>query len=320
MADRLIFTPVEGVGEVVAGDDLAILVASRASLRAGDVVMVTSKVVSKSLGLVSQGEKADLLREQTDRVVARRGQTVIVRTHHGLTMAGAGIDGSNTSPGTWLSLPADPDGEARRLRSRLRELTGVLVAVVITDTAGRAWRVGQTDIAIGCAGLVPVDSFSGRHDAYGNLLAVTAPAVADELASGAELASGKVGGRPFVIVRGLAPDLLCEDDGPGAAALVRPEGEDLFGLGARDAVIGALGADDDARRGFVSGVASLPDILELAGVPEGISVEADEAIVRLSCRAVDAVDAVDAGRLAQRIESLAFASGLVGVRVQVSIT
>lgn len=316
MPDRLIFTPVEEVGEVVAGDDLAVLVASRAKLRAGDVVMVTSKVVSKSLGLVSQGVKDDLLREQTDRVVARRGQTVIVRTHHGLTMAGAGIDGSNTSPGTWLSLPADPDGEARRLRGRLRELTGVLVAVVITDTAGRAWRVGQTDIAIGCAGLVPVKTFSGHHDPYGNLLTVTAPAIADELASGSELASGKVGGRPFVIVSGIAPELLCDDDGPGAAALVRPEGEDLFGLGARDAVFAALNADDRARRGFPKGTASLHDVLELAGVPRNIHIQNEDALIRLSCAAEGAVTA---GRLAQRIESLAFALGHDKVCVVVDI-
>lgn len=317
MADSLVFTPVEGVGEVVAGDDLAVLVAARARLRAGDVVMVTSKVVSKSLGLVSQGVNAHLLREQTDRVVARRGQTVIVRTHHGLTMAGAGIDGSNTSPGTWLSLPADPDEEARRLRARLRELTGLLVAVVITDTAGRAWRVGQTDIAIGCAGLVPVDSFSGRHDPYGNLLTVTAPAVADELASGSELASGKVGGRPFVIVSGLAPELLCYDDGPGAAALVRPEREDLFGLGARDAVLAALTSDDRAGRGFPESTSSLHDVLELAGVPRNIHIQHEDALIRLSCAAEDAVTA---GRLAQRIESLAFTHGHDKVRVVVDIT
>ena len=154
MADALTFRPVDGIGEIRAGDDLAALVASLAELVDGDVVVVTSKIVSKSLGLATTRDKDDLLAEQTDRVVARRDPTVIVRTHHGLTMAAAGIDNSNTAPGTLLPLPPDPDGEARRIRARLQELSGRTVGVVVSDTAGRAWRVGQTDIAIGCAGLV----------------------------------------------------------------------------------------------------------------------------------------------------------------------
>ena len=210
------------------------------------MVLVTSKVVSKAEGRSLPGADRDAaveaeLAEPGARVVARRGPTTIVRTRLGLTMAAAGVDNSNVEQGSVLLLPVDPDGSARALRRVIAERTGANVGVVVTDTAGRAWRTGQTDIAIGAAGIVVLDDHSGRTDAYGNELAVTAPALADELAGAAELAQGKLAGRPFALVRGRADLVLpAGEDGPGAAALVRVEGEDLFGYGAREAVVRAL--------------------------------------------------------------------------------
>ena len=303
MADALTFRPVDGIGEIQAGDDLAALVASLAELADGDVVVVTSKVVSKSLGLATTRDRDELLAEQTDRVVARRDQTVIVRTHHGLTMAAAGIDNSNTAPGTLLPLPPDPDGEARRIRARLQELTGRTVGVVVSDTAGRAWRVGQTDIAIGCAGLVSVESFAGRTDTHGQPLVVTAPAVADEVAGAAELAAGKLGGRPVVVVRGLAPHLLTDEDGPGAAEIIRDEDGDLFGLGSRDAVIGAVADAGSVVRGFPATDVQVADLLELAEVPDGVEVTIGEIVEVHS----PARRAVEAGMFVQRLLTLATA-------------
>lgn len=241
----------EGVGEVRRGDNLAALVASLVELRDGDVVLVTSKVVSKAEGRVVTGDRESALPGETVRVVARRGPTRIVRTRHGLTLAAAGIDASNVEPGRVVLLPVDPDASASRLRRRLAELTGRNVAVVVTDTAGRAWREGQTDIAIGAAGLQVLENFAGRTDRYGNDLVVTAPAVADELAAAAELAQGKLAQRPFAVVRG-RPDLVlpADDDGAGAAALVRPEHADMFGYGAREAVVRALRGSPEDRAGF----------------------------------------------------------------------
>ncbi|WP_238694521.1 coenzyme F420-0:L-glutamate ligase [Nocardioides daphniae] len=166
-------------------------------------------------------------------------------------MAAAGIDRSNVEVGTIVLLPADPDASARRLRERLRELTGANVGVVVTDTAGRAWRDGQTDIAIGAAGLDPSEEFAGQVDPYGNPLAVTLPAVADEIASAAELAQGKLGGRPVARLRG-RPDLVLAPGahGPGAASLQREEGADLFGFGAREAVVVALSGETDLHPVF----------------------------------------------------------------------
>lgn len=245
------FAP-DGVPEVGAGDDLAALLLERIELRAGDVVVVTSKVVSKSEGRVVVGTDRDAaLPGETVRVVARRGPTTIVRTRHGLTMAAAGIDASHVARGSVVLLPLDPDASARGLRAALQARTGLTLGVLVTDTAGRAWREGQTDIAIGAAGVRVVESFLGRLDSHGNELAVTAPAVADEVAGMVELAQGKLGGRPFAVVRGRA-DLVLEpdDDGPGAVALVRPDGADLFGYGAREAVVRALRGDPGDRLPF----------------------------------------------------------------------
>lgn len=245
-------TAVSGIGEVRQGTDLAAELVTGTELRDGDVVVVTSKVVSKAEGRVvrlEDGQSRDAaVAPETDRVVARRGPTRIVRTRHGLVMAAAGVDGSNTEPGTAVLLPEDPDASARVLREQVRSLTGANVAVVITDTSGRAWRTGQTDIAIGAAGLVVLDDHTGRHDRYGNPLQVTAPAVADEIAGAAELATGKLTGRPAAVVRGLGRFVLpVGQHGAGARALIRDEHGDLFGYGTREAVLHALVPHGDLR-------------------------------------------------------------------------
>ncbi len=258
-----------GVGEVRPGDDLAVLLLPWVQLLDGDVVVVTSKVVSKAEGRLRTSTREEALVGETARVVARRGPTTIVRTRHGLTMAAAGIDASNVAAGTIVLLPLDPDASARRLRSSLFEQTGRNVGVVVTDTAGRAWREGQTDIAIGAAGIEVVESFEGREDTHGNTLAVTAPAVADEIAGMAELAQGKLGGRPFAVVRGRADLVLAPGvDGPGARALVRPEGADLFGFGAREAVVRALVGDPDDATVFGT-PASAAELTEVLTGPLG---------------------------------------------------
>jgi coenzyme F420-0:L-glutamate ligase/coenzyme F420-1:gamma-L-glutamate ligase len=304
----------DGIGEVRRGDDLASLLAERVELADGDVVLVTSKAVSKAEGRVVAGTRDDALPGETARVVARRGPTTIVRTHHGLTLAAAGIDASNVEPGSVVLLPVDPDGSARAIRARLLELTGRTVGVVVTDTAGRAWREGQTDLAVGAAGLRVLDDHTGRRDAYGNELVVTAPAVADELAGAAELAQGKLGGRPCAVVRGRADLVLpAGDDGPGAAALVRPEGADLFGYGAREAVLRALVGDPDDATPF----GSPSDATELAaaltrlgGVPrvedDGLALGGDlprEAVRALAFAHGWVVDHGDRVRLRPRPQS-----------------
>jgi coenzyme F420-0:L-glutamate ligase/coenzyme F420-1:gamma-L-glutamate ligase len=239
----------DGLPEVRAGDDLGALVAAALpDLVDGDVVVVTSKVVSKAEGRVVPGTRDEALPAETARVVARRGPTTIVRTHHGLVLAAGGIDASNVERGSVVLLPLDPDASARALRADLRRLTGRNVGVVVTDTAGRAWREGQTDLAIGAAGLVVAEDFAGRVDAHGNELAVTAPAVVDEMAGLAELAQGKLAGRPVAVVRGRSDLVLPPgQDGPGAVSLVRAEGADLFGFGAREAVVRAVTGDPADR-------------------------------------------------------------------------
>jgi coenzyme F420-0:L-glutamate ligase / coenzyme F420-1:gamma-L-glutamate ligase len=254
----------DGVGEVRRGDDLAGHLLPLVELADGDVVCVTSKVVSKAEGRVFAGDRADAVVRETRRLVARRGELSIVVNRLGLTVAAAGVDVSNVEQGRVLLLPEDPDASARAFRAAVRARSGANVGVVVTDTAGRAWREGQTDIAVGAAGLRVLDDHAGRVDPYGNTLVVTAPAVADELAGAAELAAGKLGRRPFVVVRGRGDLLLPpDDDGPGAAALLRPGGADLFGLGAREAVLAALRGEADGRGPFGSPAAAteLGDLL-----------------------------------------------------------
>lgn len=262
----------DGVPEVAAGDDLAaVLLAALApdEVADGDVLVVTSKVVSKAEGRVVTGDREEWIERETVRLVALRGATRIVRNRLGLTMAAAGIDASNVAAGAVVLLPEDPDASARALRRAVAGLTGANVGVVVTDTAGRAWREGQTDIAIGAAGITVLESFAGRLDAHGNELAVTAPAVADEIASAVELAQGKLGARPFAVVRG-RPDLVLPagEDGSGAASLIRAEGGDLFGYGAREAVLRAVGRQpaDQAPFGAPVGADELVAALARAGI------------------------------------------------------
>lgn len=243
-AGRLEIFGVAGVPEVAPGDDLVALLADAcagpgaAALRDGDVVVVTSKIVSKAEGRVLAGtDREKAIDAETVRVVARRthpgGETRIVETRQGLVLAAAGVDASNTPKGTVLLLPEDPDASARRLRAGLRARCGADVAVVISDTLGRPWRMGLTDAAIGLAGLPPLDDLRGRTDAHGNRLDATVTAVADEVAAAAELVKGKLAGVPVAVVRGLG-HLVTDDDGPGARALVRPAAEDMFRHGAAD--------------------------------------------------------------------------------------
>ena len=226
----------DGVPEVAAGDDLAATVAAALEatpLADGDVVVVTSKVVSKAEGRVVAMDRDEAVTAETVRVVARRGPTRVVETRHGFVLAAAGVDASGVAPHQVALLPVDPDGSARRLRARLLELTGADVAVVVTDTMGRPWRLGLVDQAVGVAGIEPLADLRGQDDGYGNVLDVTVTATVDELAAAADLVKGKLARRPVAVVRGLAAQVGAAD-GPGAAALVRPAAEDMFRLGAHD--------------------------------------------------------------------------------------
>ena len=234
MTSRLEIRAVDGIGEVRPGDDLAELIASATDdLRDGDVVVVTSKVVSKAEGRLVEGDRESAIDAETVRVVAQRGSTLIVETRHGFVLAAAGVDASNVPPGTVALLPEDPDRSAGRLRAGLRRRLGVTVAVVVTDTFGRPWRDGLTDVAIGAAGISAVDDHRGRTDPHGNTLEMTVTAVIDEVAAAAELVKGKLGGAPVAVVRGLTYDV--DPEGRGARALVRPAAEDMFRLGTTEA-------------------------------------------------------------------------------------
>ena len=304
MSDLHVHAP-EGVPDVRPGDDLVALLLGVADLADGDVVVVTSKVVSKAEGRVRPGTREDALAAETSRVVARRGPTTIARTHHGLTLAAAGIDASNVEAGHVVLLPEDPDASARAIRAAVHDRTGRNVGVVVTDTAGRAWREGQTDIAIGAAGLQVLEDYAGRADAHGNELAVTAPAVADEIAGVAELAQGKLGGRPFAVVRG-RPDLVLPpgDDGPGATVLIRADGADMFGYGSREAVVAALRGDDTAITPFGSPVSAHELVAVLAGVFGGsVQPAYDGGTVRCVPEATDR----------RAVVAVAFAHGWVTV-------
>lgn len=303
-------TPVAGIGEVGAGDDLAALLAGATDLRDGDVLVVTSKVVSKAESRVVTLDRDEALAAETDRVVARRGPTSIVRTHHGLVMAAAGIDASNTEPGTLVLLPRNSDASARALRERFDVTPGVNVAVLISDTSGRAWRNGQTDIAVGAAGIEVLDDHAGRVDTYGNLLAVTAPAVADEIAGAAELVAGKLSRSPAAVLRGLAGRVLPRGEhGPGASALVRPESHDMFGHGAREAVAHALGRTGARGFGLPAAAADVA-----AALREVLPAEADVMIdspTTVHCTLPPGDDRM-LGALEERASALAFAHGWLG--------
>jgi coenzyme F420-0:L-glutamate ligase/coenzyme F420-1:gamma-L-glutamate ligase len=244
--------PVPGLPEFRPGDDVATAIATAAPwLRDDDVVVVTSKVLSKSEGRIvaapTDPVERDALRrrlidDEAVRVLARKGRTLITENAIGLIQAAAGVDGSNVDAAELALLPVDPDGSARVLRSRLRELLGVTVGVVITDTMGRAWRNGQTDAAIGAAGLAVLHGYAGAHDQHGNELLVTEVAVADEIAAAADLVKGKLTGIPVAVVRGLR----LHDDGSNGRTLVRAGEEDLFWLGTEEAL--AQGRQEGRRQ------------------------------------------------------------------------
>ncbi|HUA11240.1 MAG TPA: coenzyme F420-0:L-glutamate ligase [Solirubrobacteraceae bacterium] len=238
-----------GIGEVAPGDDLgAAIVAAAGALGDGAIVVVAHTVVSKAegalrdLGTVTAGERAtelaadgdrdprlvQVILDESEQVLRAERGVLIARTPHGLVCANAGVDASNSpSPETVVLLPRDPDASARALRARLRELCGTAPAVVISDSFGRAWRHGQVDVAIGVAGLAPLEDWRGRSDANGRLLRATWIAVADAVAAAADLARAKDSREPVVVVEGLAR-FVTREDGPGAVALQRPPEEDLF--------------------------------------------------------------------------------------------
>ncbi|MBI0300746.1 coenzyme F420-0:L-glutamate ligase [Streptomyces sp. PRKS01-29] len=245
-----------GMPEVRPGDDLAKLIADAATsgglpgLAHGDVLLVTSKIVSKAEGrVVEAADRESAIDAETVRVVARRGRTRIVETRHGLVMAAAGVDASNTPSGTVLLLPEDPDASARAVRAGLRDVLGVEVGVIVTDTFGRPWRTGVTDVAIGAAGVRVLDDLRGGVDAYGNALSATVVATADELAAAGDLVKGKAEGLPVAVLRGLPQVVAFEgldgaegsggqavDEDAGASALVRGAADDMFRLGTSEAV------------------------------------------------------------------------------------
>ncbi|WP_369130423.1 coenzyme F420-0:L-glutamate ligase [Modestobacter roseus] len=267
--------PVPGLPEFAPGDDLAGAIATAAPwLADGDVVVVTSKVVSKvegNLVTIEPGTDRETARQraidaETVRVVARRGPLRIVQTRHGWVVAAAGIDASNVAADALVLLPADADASARQLRTALAGLLGVTVGVVVSDTFGRPWRDGVADVAIGSAGLPALVDHRGSVDAHGNRLETTQVAVVDELAAAADLVKGKLAGLPVAVVRGLA--LPVPDPDPGTRPLVRLGAGDLFPTGTRDLVAsrrpvaepaardGALAAVAEA---FRTAVAALPE-------------------------------------------------------------
>ncbi|WP_199573840.1 coenzyme F420-0:L-glutamate ligase [Streptomyces murinus] len=228
-----------GLPEVQRGDDLAKLIAvAEPGLADGDVVVVTSKIVSKAEGrIVRATDREAAIDAETVRVVARRGSLRIVENRQGLVMAAAGVDASNTPAGTVLLLPEDPDASARAIRDGLRDVLGVEVGVIVSDTFGRPWRAGLTDVAIGAAGVRVLDDLRGGTDAHGNPLNATVVATADELAAAGDLVKGKAEGRPVAVVRGLSQVVeQAGETGTGARALVRAAADDMFRLGTSEAV------------------------------------------------------------------------------------
>ena len=237
---------VTGIPEVAVGDDLVALIGDAVAgmgadyaLVDGDILVVTSKIVSKSEGRqVPAADRDKAIADDTVRVVAERvhpgGVTRIVETKQGLIMAAAGLDMSNVPEGVALRLPEDPDLSARLLCAGLRERFDVEIGIVVTDTVGRPWRVGQTDLAIGAAGVQLTDDLRGANDANGRPLHVTMAVVADELAGAADLVKGKTSGIPVAVVRGMGR-LVLGIDAPGARSLVRTGDEDMFRLGSAEA-------------------------------------------------------------------------------------
>ena len=302
--------PVRGLPEFSPGDDLAAALVSAAPwLADGDVVVVTSKVVSKVEGRlvrVAPGDDREAVRQraidaETVRTVARRGPLKIVQTAQGWVVAAAGIDASNVASDTLVLLPEDGDASARRLRARLRELAGVDVAVVVSDTFGRTWREGLTDVAVGAAGIGALDDHRGAVDAHGNLLETTRVAVVDELASAADLVKGKLAGVPVAVVRGLPLQRPGDDADEGTRPLVRLPADDLFPYGTRDLVASRAAAADlvprpggesAAAAAFRVASAALPEfpvVLRHGGEGDVVDVHVPDAVTTTAALNVGAV-------------------------------
>ncbi len=233
MANAIEILPIEGVGEVVPGDDVArVLVdaieASPYSLQDGDILVITHKIVSKAEGQIvevtSEADYRAAVEAEAEAIIRRRGDLVIAQTKHGFICANAGVDRSNIDGDRIVLLPERPDRSAATIQKRLAAASGVSLAVIISDTFGRPWRRGLTDVAIGLAGMAPIEDLKGTTDMHGHVLEVSEIAVVDEVASAADLAMGKSAGIPAAIVRGVA-----WTPGPGRAVdMVRPAGEDMF--------------------------------------------------------------------------------------------
>lgn len=246
---------VPGIPEIRPGDDLARVLGDAIEadrpLQAGDILVVTSKILSKAEGrIVRAADREQAITDETVRVVATReypgGVTRIVENRLGMVAAAAGVDSSNTEEGTVLLLPVDPDASARALCTALRERFGVELGVIVSDTLGRPWRIGQTDVAIGAAGVRLVTDLRGQLDASGRRLDVTAPAVGDELAAAADLVKGKAGSLPLAVVRGMG-HLVGDLELPGARSMVRSPEQDMFRLGTREAWQDGYRAGANAR-------------------------------------------------------------------------
>jgi coenzyme F420-0:L-glutamate ligase/coenzyme F420-1:gamma-L-glutamate ligase len=271
--DAVTIFAVDGIPEIHPGDDLARMLgdALEGTLADGDILVITSKIVSKAEGrIIEAADREDAITAETRRLVASRehkgGTTRIVETHLGLVMAAAGVDASNVPDGTIALLPLDPDASALALATALRARLGVAVGVILSDTFGRPWRDGQTDVAIGAAGLHVVDDLRGSTDAHGRVLEVTVPAIADELAGAADLVKGKAAGRPVAVVRGLGR-FVTGLEAPGAKRLIRAAELDMFRLGSDEADRQghergrAEGYDEGYAAGFTEGAAETePDV------------------------------------------------------------
>lgn len=237
------------IPEISKGDDLSAIIgdaisASAEGLHDGDILVVTSKIVSKAEGRqVSAQDREAAITAETVRVVASRehpgGITRIVENRQGLVLAAAGVDNSNTPDGTVLLLPKDPDASATALNTALRDRFGVSIGVIISDTLGRPWRAGQTDVAIGVSGVQPMVDYRGTYDSHGNQLSASEAAVADEIAGAADLVKQKATGRPVALVRGLGHLVTATaelaDPAHTAWALIRPSDKDMFRLGSKEA-------------------------------------------------------------------------------------
>lgn len=240
--------PLPGIGEIRAGDDLIQIMHDAAGrlLLDGDILVVTSKIVSKAEGRqVAAADREDAITAETVRLVARRahahGVTRIVENRNGLVLAAAGVDSSNTPEGTVLLLPVDPDASAQKICVGLRQKTGLALGVVLSDTLGRPWRTGQTDVAIGAAGVRVLDDLRGTVDSEGRTLEATIPAVGDEIAAAGDLVKAKAAGLPVAVVRGLA-HLVTDLSEPGARSIVREAKDDMFHLGSDEAYAAGFAA------------------------------------------------------------------------------